>query len=203
MKILVYFFAARWCQQLAPQFLSAQNSRGWPVWPRQACPCCQLQTVPFTEPQHYINHRYKQIVYLYQETIRLLYTGAWILFLLLCRIKVTLCFEKSNPLARTQALLQQPFVCCLVAKLYLTLCDPMDYSSPGSSVLGILPVRILEWAVISFSKISTKESNLGLLHFRWIPYQQILLTIYQSILWQHFLKDYFTYFIHEINQKSY
>ena len=26
-----------------------------------------------------------------------------------------------------------------------TLCDPMDYSSPGSSVHGILQAKILEW----------------------------------------------------------
>ena len=33
----------------------------------------------------------------------------------------------------------------LVAQLYLTLCDPMDCSPPGSSVHGILQARILEW----------------------------------------------------------
>ena len=32
----------------------------------------------------------------------------------------------------------------LVAQLCSTLCDPMDYSSPGSSVHGILQARILE-----------------------------------------------------------
>ena len=32
-----------------------------------------------------------------------------------------------------------------------TLCDPIDGSSPGSSVPGILQARILEWAAISFS----------------------------------------------------
>ena len=30
-----------------------------------------------------------------------------------------------------------------------TLCDPMDYSLPGSSVHGILQARILEWVAIS------------------------------------------------------
>ena len=35
---------------------------------------------------------------------------------------------------------------------YLTHCDPMDYSPPGSSVLGILQARILEWVAFSFSK---------------------------------------------------
>ena len=32
-----------------------------------------------------------------------------------------------------------------------TLCDPIDGSSPGSSVPGILQARILEWVAISFS----------------------------------------------------
>ena len=30
----------------------------------------------------------------------------------------------------------------------LTLCDPTDYSPPGSSVHGILQARILEWIAI-------------------------------------------------------
>ena len=32
-----------------------------------------------------------------------------------------------------------------------TLCDPIDGRPPGSSVLGILQARILEWVAISFS----------------------------------------------------
>ena len=31
-------------------------------------------------------------------------------------------------------------------QLYLTFCDPMDCSLPGSSVRGILQARILEWS---------------------------------------------------------
>ena len=34
----------------------------------------------------------------------------------------------------------------------LTLCDPVDCSSPGSSVHGIVQARILEWVAISFSR---------------------------------------------------
>ena len=34
--------------------------------------------------------------------------------------------------------------CCLVTQSCLTLCDPMDYRPPGSSVPGILQARILE-----------------------------------------------------------
>ena len=36
----------------------------------------------------------------------------------------------------------------LVAQSCLTLCDPTDGSSPGSSVHGILQARILEWVAI-------------------------------------------------------
>ena len=43
-------------------------------------------------------------------------------------------------------------VVVLVAQLRLTLSNPMDCSLPGSSVHGILQVRILEWVAISFSK---------------------------------------------------
>ena len=40
----------------------------------------------------------------------------------------------------------------LVAQLSPTLCDSMDCSPLGSSVLGIFQTRILEWAAISFSR---------------------------------------------------
>ena len=43
----------------------------------------------------------------------------------------------------------------LVTQLCLTLCDPKDYSLPGSSVQGILQERILTWATISFSRGSS------------------------------------------------
>ena len=43
---------------------------------------------------------------------------------------------------------------CVHAKSFqscLTLCDPMNYSLPGSAVHGILQARILEWVAISSS----------------------------------------------------
>ena len=43
-------------------------------------------------------------------------------------------------------------VCVLVAQSCPTLCDPMDCSSPGSSVHGILQARILVWIAIPFSR---------------------------------------------------
>ena len=38
-----------------------------------------------------------------------------------------------------------------VAQSCPTLCDPMDWSLPGSSVHGIFQARVLEWGAISFS----------------------------------------------------
>ena len=44
--------------------------------------------------------------------------------------------------------------CCLVAKLCLTLCDPMDCSPPVSSVHGIPQARILGWVAMPSSRVS-------------------------------------------------
>ena len=43
------------------------------------------------------------------------------------------------------------------AQSCLTLCDPMDYSPPGSSVQGILQARILKWVAIPFSRGSSHQ----------------------------------------------
>ena len=40
-------------------------------------------------------------------------------------------------------------------KVGLTLCNPMDYSPPDSSVHGIFQARILEWVAISYSRGSS------------------------------------------------
>ena len=44
----------------------------------------------------------------------------------------------------------------LVTQSCLTLCDPMDYSPPGSSVHGILQARILEWVAMPSSRGSSQ-----------------------------------------------
>ena len=46
-----------------------------------------------------------------------------------------------------------------VAQLYLTFCDPMDSSLPGSTIHVIFQVRILEWAAISFSRGSSQPRD--------------------------------------------
>ena len=43
-------------------------------------------------------------------------------------------------------------VCVSATRSHLTVCDPVDYSPPGSSVHGILQARILEWVAILFSR---------------------------------------------------
>ena len=47
----------------------------------------------------------------------------------------------------------------IVAQLCLTLWDPMDCSLPGSSVLGLLQARILEWLAIPFSRGSSQPRD--------------------------------------------
>ena len=49
--------------------------------------------------------------------------------------------------------------CCLIAKSCPALCDPMDCSPPGSSVLGISQARMPEWVAISFSSGSSQPRN--------------------------------------------
>ena len=39
------------------------------------------------------------------------------------------------------------------------LCNPMDHSLPGSSVHGILQVRIVEWVTISFCRASSQPRD--------------------------------------------
>ena len=46
-----------------------------------------------------------------------------------------------------------------VAQSCPTLCDPMDYSLPGSSVHGIFQARVLEWVAVSFSRRSSQPRD--------------------------------------------
>ena len=46
-----------------------------------------------------------------------------------------------------------------VAQSCLTLCYPIDWSPPGSSVHGILQARILEWLAVPFSRGSSRPRD--------------------------------------------
>ena len=82
------------------------------------------------------------------------------------------CLTPSSPHRRTQAILlialgqskpsgqSKPLgtwiiglcVCAKSLQLCPTLCNPMDCSSPGSSVHGILQARVLEWVAMPSSR---------------------------------------------------
>ena len=47
----------------------------------------------------------------------------------------------------------------LVTQLFLTLCDPMDCSLPGSSIHGMLQVRTLEWVAMLSSRRSSQPRD--------------------------------------------
>ena len=53
-------------------------------------------------------------------------------------------------------------IACMRARLLqscLTLCDPMDCSLPGSSVLGILQIRMLKWFAIPSYRGSSQSRD--------------------------------------------
>ena len=62
----------------------------------------------------------------------------------------------------------------LVAQSCPMLCDPLDYSPPGSSVHGILQARILEWIAVSSSRGSSRSRELNLPLLCLLHYRQIL-----------------------------
>ena len=64
--------------------------------------------------------------------------------------------ESSRKTSTSAALtmLKPLTVSVLVCQSCLTLCNPMDYSPPGTSADGILKSRILEWVAIPYSRRS-------------------------------------------------
>ena len=49
----------------------------------------------------------------------------------------------------------------LVTQSCPTLCDPVDYSPPGSSTHGIFQARVLEWGAIAFQFSSVHFSSVA------------------------------------------
>ena len=65
----------------------------------------------------------------------------------------------ESQLMKVLLLVSEVKVKVLVAQSCLTLCNPMDCSSPGSSIYGIFQARILEWVVILFSRGSSPPKH--------------------------------------------
>ena len=62
-------------------------------------------------------------------------------------------------------------MCVPVAQLCLTLHNPMDCSTPDSSVHGILQARILEWVAMPSSR-----EYITFIHTTYMQYISILIT---------------------------
>ena len=60
-------------------------------------------------------------------------------------------------LANTHILFRFSSVCAKSVQLCPALCDPMDYSLPGSSVHVLLQVRVLEWVAMPSSRGSSQS----------------------------------------------
>ena len=79
-------------------------------------------------------------------------------------------------------------------QLCLTLCNPMDYSLPGSSVQEILQARILEWVAMPSSRDFTdpgiKPTSLISCIGRWVLYHWCYLGIIGDLL-QAFNRTHF------------
>ena len=75
-------------------------------------------------------------------------------------VSFTLCYRFSKEVQTYSSLyfllLMWHLMCmCSIAQLCPTLCDPMDYTPPVSSVHGIFQARILEWVAISYPRVLT------------------------------------------------
>ena len=97
---------------------------------------------------------YHLIIYVYFQTLHMFKCGLYF---------VRRLFGVLNIWSESEGL---KYPLCLVAQSCLTLCDPMDCNPSGSSDLGILWARILEWVAISSSKgiFPIQGSNAGLPH---------------------------------------
>ena len=74
----------------------------------------------------------------------------------------SMCFKHHSLVFQSSSLLQ-------CAQSCLTLCDPTDYSLPGSSVHGIFQARMLGWVAISFSRGSSRPGDrTHVFCFSWI-----------------------------------
>ena len=113
--------------------------------------------------------------HLNQKTVRL------IQFLVLPSIFLYWSIHSTNPFSELSSYPEKT-TAGLSCFSHIRLWDPMDCSPPGSSVLGILQARILEWVAMPSSKESSWPRNqaspadrclLHLLHCRQILYHWV------------------------------
>ena len=78
--------------------------------------------------------------------------------------------EFPNPGIEPMSLMSSALAAAAAKSLqsFLTLCDPIDGSPPGSPVPGILQARTLEWVAISFSNAWKWKVKGKLLSYVWL-----------------------------------
>ena len=80
--------------------------------------------------------------------------------LLYCsNLELNLQYLRGMPVCLISLWIPSEWMKVLVAQSCLTLCNPMDYSPPDSSVLGALQARILKWVTIPFSRGSSQTRD--------------------------------------------
>ena len=70
--------------------------------------------------------------------------------------------ESWNPLGNVMVIIHNcgwKWKKVLVTQSCPTLCNPMDWNPPDSSVHGILQARILDWVAVSFSRWSSQPRD--------------------------------------------
>ena len=98
------------------------------------------------------------------------------------------------PHVRAQLCTRVCSVCvCVCSQSCLSLCNPMDYSLPGSSVHGIFQARVLEWVAISFSILQDKSLQMELPSeriwtFKWLLIKSAKFLPYRKVLSEQFLR---------------
>ena len=94
------------------------------------------------------------------------------------------------------------YTVCMCTQSCLTLCDPIDYSPPASSVHGISQAKILAWVAISFSRGSSRPrdwTGISCVSYisRWI------LNILVIIKYFHINNHAYFFLLHTIESRCY
>ena len=108
-----------------------------------------LQAVWTTNPESLLVTRNDGIILHFPESHLVVVVKTNLLWQLLSKSN----FKTSEPLFSHSCI--SNFCCYLLAQLCLTLCHPIEHSSPGSFVHVILQAIILEWVAVSSSRGSS------------------------------------------------
>ena len=86
----------------------------------------------------------------------------------ICRQSFTTSFPICIPFISFSSLIAVAAAAAKSLQSCPTLCDPIDGSSPGSPIPGILQARTLEWVAISFSNAWKWKVNVKSLSRVWL-----------------------------------